>query len=48
MGCEVVFAPRSESDLAKILGYIAKDDQATAIRFCEMLINKADPCRIQP
>ena len=42
MGWEVVFAPRSESDLAKIVSYIAKDDQAAAIRFGETLITKAE------
>jgi plasmid stabilization system protein ParE len=42
VGWEVVFAPRSESDLAKIVSYIAKDDPAAAIRFGETLINKAE------
>jgi plasmid stabilization system protein ParE len=37
----VVFSPRSESDLEKIVGYIAKDDQAAAIGFGETLISKA-------
>ena len=42
MGWEVVFAPRSESDLAKIVSYIAKDDPAAAIRFGDMLISNAE------
>jgi plasmid stabilization system protein ParE len=42
VGWEVVFAPRSESDLAKIVSYIANDDPAAAIRFGETLINKAE------
>ena len=42
MGWEVVFAPRSEIDLAKIVSYIANDDPAAAIRFGETLINKAE------
>jgi toxin ParE1/3/4 len=42
VGWEVVFAPRSESDLAKIVRQIAKDDPAAAIRFGETLITKAD------
>ena len=36
------FAPRSESDLAKIVSYIAENDPAAAIRFDETLINKAE------
>ena len=36
------FRSQSESDLAKIVSYIAKDDQAAAIRFGEMLITKAE------
>jgi plasmid stabilization system protein ParE len=42
VGWKVVFAPRSESDLAKIVSYIADDDPAAAIRFGETLINKAE------
>ena len=36
------FAPRSESDLAKIVSYIAENDPAAAIRFGETPINKAE------
>jgi toxin ParE1/3/4 len=42
VGGEVVFAPRSESDLAKIVSHIANDDPAAAMRFGETLINKAE------
>jgi plasmid stabilization system protein ParE len=42
VGWEVVFAPRSESDLAKIVSHIAEVDQAAAIRFGETLITKAE------
>ncbi len=42
MGWEVIFAPRSERDLAKIVSYIAKDDPSAAIRFGEALITKAE------
>ena len=42
MGWEVVFARRSERDLAKIVAYIASDDPAAAVRFGELLIKKAE------
>jgi toxin ParE1/3/4 len=42
VGWEVVFACRSESDLAKIVSHIAKDNPTAAIRFGETLINKAE------
>ncbi len=42
MGWEVVFSLRSESDLAKIVSYIAKEDSAAAVRFGETLITKAE------
>ncbi|MBA2271725.1 MAG: type II toxin-antitoxin system RelE/ParE family toxin [Chthoniobacterales bacterium] len=42
MGWKVVFSPRSESDLQKIVSYIAKDDSAAAIRFAERLISRAE------
>ena len=42
MGCEVIFAPRSERDLEKIVSYIAKDDPEAAIRFGDTLITKAE------
>jgi toxin ParE1/3/4 len=42
VGWKVVFSPRSESDLAKIVGYIAQDDPVAAVRFGETLINKAE------
>jgi plasmid stabilization system protein ParE len=42
VGWEVVFAPRGESDLAKIVSYISKDDPAAAIRFGETLTTKAE------
>jgi plasmid stabilization system protein ParE len=42
VGWKVVFSPRSESDLTKIVGYIAQDDPVAAIRFGETLINKAE------
>jgi toxin ParE1/3/4 len=42
VGWEVIFAPRSERDLAKIVSYIAKDDPQAAIRFGETLITKAE------
>jgi toxin ParE1/3/4 len=48
VGCEVIFAPRSESDLAKIVSYIANDDPTAAIRFGEMLINKAESLADMP
>lgn|GEM_PF-5801589 len=41
MGWEVIFAPRAENDVAKIVDYIANDDPAAAIRFGETLISKA-------
>lgn len=42
MGWEVIFAPRSERDLAEIVSYIAKDEPAAAIHFGELLIKKAE------
>ena len=42
MGWKVIFAPRSERDLAKIVSYIAEDDPKAAIRFGETLITKAE------
>lgn len=42
MGWQVVFSPRSESDLQTIVSYIAQDDQAAAIRFGELLITKSE------
>jgi ParE-like toxin of type II ParDE toxin-antitoxin system len=48
VGWEVVFAPRSEIDLAKIVSHIANDDPAAAIRFGETLINKAESLAHMP
>jgi plasmid stabilization system protein ParE len=42
VGWKVVFSPRSDSDLGKIVSYIADDDPAAAIRFGERLISKAE------
>jgi plasmid stabilization system protein ParE len=48
VGWEVVFAPRSEGDLAKIVRHIANDDPAAAICFGETLINKAESLADMP
>lgn len=42
MGWQVVYAQRSERDLSEIVAYIARDDPAAAVRFGELLINKAE------
>lgn len=42
MGWTVVFSRRSENDLANLVGYIAKDSSAAAVRFGGTLIAKAE------
>jgi toxin ParE1/3/4 len=48
VGWKIVFAPRSESDLSKIVNYIAKNDPVAAVRFGETLIAKAESLAATP
>lgn len=48
MGWKLVFSPWSESDLAKIVSHIAKDDPAAAVRFGDTLFTKAESLAEMP
>jgi plasmid stabilization system protein ParE len=42
MGWKIIFAPQALDELEQIVGFIAQDDPAAAIRFGDYLVDRAE------